>query len=350
MLTEGALVDERYRVGPMIGKGAMGVVYEGHDERIDRRVALKVLEASPSLGERHPQDRARFDREARAVARAGSSHVVDIYDFGLLPNGDAYMVLEYLEGENLRQRMETRGRLAPREMAEIVCQLLDGLERVHGAAIIHRDLKPSNVFLTRKADGSDFVKILDFGVCKLLGSSGEATAIGGVLGTVPYMAPEFVEHGPKNLDARADLYAVGVLLYRGVSGRLPYDTRNPAQLRIQMRERQAPALRDLVPDVDPAFVRIVERAMEWDPNARFQSAAELRDALLTWLGGQQRVDELLGAFLGRPQHQVRRSSSPNVKSKPNADTPPPRAAASKEEDETLDLASEPAETADRSRK
>jgi serine/threonine-protein kinase len=299
MASVGELLATRYRVGSEIGRGSMGVVYEGHDERIDRRVAIKVLEAAGAPDERLRRLRSlRFEREAKAVGRVGSSHVLDIYDLGALPNGDAFMVLEYLEGENLKQRLDRVGALAPRDIGVIACELLDGLFAVHEVGIIHRDLKPANVFLARRPRGGETVKILDFGVCKLRDSSGEATGLDAVLGTVPYMAPEFLENGPKGLDARADLYAVGVLLYRSVAGRLPYRTSNPVQLRVQMRQHPPPALSELAPGLDPAFARVVERAMAWEPAARFASAADFQAALLEWLDGQRRMDSLLGAFVG----------------------------------------------------
>jgi serine/threonine-protein kinase len=309
MAAPGEVLALRYRIEREIGRGSMGVVYEGHDERLDRRVAIKLLEMAGASDERLKKLRSlRFEREAQAVGRVGSAHVLDIYDLGALPNGDAFMVLEYLEGENLKQRLDRVGALLPRDIAVIACELLDGLHEVHEVGIIHRDVKPANVFLVRRPRGGETVKILDFGVCKLRDSSGEATGLGAVLGSVPYMAPEFIENGPRGLDARADLYAVGVLLYRAASGRLPYRTSNPAQLRFQMRQHPPPALCELVPELDPAFSRVVERAMAWDPAARFSSAAELRAELLSWLDGQRRVDSLLGAFVGtdsRPKPQPR---------------------------------------------
>jgi serine/threonine-protein kinase len=186
-LKGGDVIGGKYRVVRLIGEGGMGAVYEGQNLRIDRRVAIKVMHASMA---RDRELVARFEREAHAAAKIGSKHIVDVFDLGDLPGGDRFMVMEYLEGETLHARLKARQRLPPQEVVPMGVQLLEGLAKVHDADIIHRDLKPSNIFLAHVEGGREFVKILDFGVCKMTREKGKggdlSTGIGDLLGTLPY--------------------------------------------------------------------------------------------------------------------------------------------------------------------
>jgi len=304
VLAPGDLVDGKYRVVRLVGVGGMGSVYEGHNLRVDRRVAIKVMHAN--IAEQHDAV-ARFEREAQAAARIGSSHVVDVFDLGDLPTGERFMIMEYLEGESLLSRFKSSGPMSAAQAAEIVVPLLEGLVKVHEAGIVHRDLKPANVFLVRNPSGGrESVKILDFGVCKIVqNAEGEIfTGVGDILGTPSYMSPEQLEHGPHVLDARSDLYAVGVLLYRALSGRLPYRANNLVDLLVQLRSGKADPI-ETVADVDPAFAAIINRATEWDLAARYQSAAAFHRALLAWKPNTPRVDALLSEFLERPQTRAK---------------------------------------------
>jgi len=312
VLAPGDLVDGKYRVVRLIGAGGMGAVYEGHNLRVDHRIAIKVMHAA--IAEQHDAV-ARFEREAQAAARIGSRHVVNVFDLGDLPTGERYMVMEYLEGESLLSRFKERGPMSAAEAAGIVIPLLEGLVKVHEAGIVHRDLKPANVFLVKgPGNAKESVKILDFGVCKIVqNAEGEAfTGVGDILGTPSYMSPEQLEHGPHVLDARSDLYAVGVLLYRALSGRLPYRASNLVELLVLLRAGKADPIQTVV-DVDPAFAAIINRATEWDLAARYQSAAAFHRALVAW---STRVDTLLSEFLEVPRA-------------PRAKLPPPRSPARK---------------------
>src|SRR5262245_13775390 len=183
----GATYADKYRIVRQLGEGAMGAVYEGENVRIRRRVAIKVLHAH--IAEKGDALR-RFEREAQAAGRIGSEHIVEVLDMGELPDGSRFMVMEFLEGSTLDQRIRSRRRLTPEEASPIVCQLLAGLSAAHAAEIIHRDLKPANIFLANR--GGDFVKILDFGVSKfnVLSDEMSMTSTGAVLGTPFYMSPE----------------------------------------------------------------------------------------------------------------------------------------------------------------
>ncbi len=273
----GDVIDNKYRVIRLIGEGGMGAVYEGENTRISRRVAIKVLRTEAA---NRPELAARFEREARAAARIGSKYVCDVLDLGDLPNGDSYLVMEFLDGEDLASRLKA-GPMPDAEALTVAYQLTDGLATMHEAGIIHRDLKPANVFLSRGTHGRDTVKILDFGVSKFAAQQNESlhmTATGAVMGTPLYMSPEQAR-GAKDIDARSDLYAVGVVLYKAVTGKLPFRGENFNEILFKIALEIPPAVLELAPDVDPAFAQIIERAMAKDPNERYQTARELNQAL-----------------------------------------------------------------------
>jgi serine/threonine-protein kinase len=280
-LETGHILDGKYRIVRVLGKGGMGSVYEGENTRIHRRVAIKVLHAHVASNSEVVQ---RFEREAQAAGRIGSEHIVEVLDLGQLPAGERYMVMEYLEGESLGERLKKRRRLAPQAIAPIMHQLLTGLSGAHTAEIIHRDLKPDNVFLLTSRGGQhDFVKILDFGVSKFsaLDSEMDATRVGSVMGTPFYMSPEQAKGG--EIDKRSDLYAVGVILYQCVTGRLPHqaDTFNELIFKIALEPPEPVEL--AVPGLDAGFAAIVRKSMAREPAERFQSAQEFQQALGKWM-------------------------------------------------------------------
>ncbi len=275
----GDTIDGKYEIVGLLGEGGMGAVYEGLNTRIHRRVAIKVLHAGVAGND---EAMKRFEREAQAAGRIGSEHIVEVLDLGDLPGGERYMVMEFLEGEPLSDRI-ARGRMTPREIATIVVDMLEGLEAAHQASIIHRDLKPDNIFLLKKGD---FTKIVDFGISKFNAMGGEfsMTRTGAVMGTPYYMAPEQAKGG-KDVDHRVDVYAVGVILYQAVVGEVPFEAATFNELLFKIVLEQPPRILDAVPDVDPAYVSIVEKAMAREPSERFDSASALQGALQAWLGG-----------------------------------------------------------------
>lgn len=286
-LSAGDIIDGKYRIVRLLGEGGMGAVFEGENVRIHRKVAIKVLHGGVAENADAVQ---RFEREAQAAGRIGSEHIVEVLDLGNLESGDRYMVMEFLDGSSLSDRIRDRGRIPPTELFPIAKQMLDGLEAAHGAGIIHRDLKPDNVYLLRTRGGqADFVKLLDFGISKFQALSGDSgfsmTRTGAVMGTPYYMSPEQAK-GAKGMDHRADLYAAGVILYECVTGQVPFnaDTFNELLFKIVL-ETPPPALQ-LVPDLDPGFAAIVDKAMAREPGHRYQTCAEFREALEAWAQGQ----------------------------------------------------------------
>ncbi|MRG94117.1 serine/threonine-protein kinase [Polyangium spumosum] len=279
-LQPGNIIEGKYRITRLLGQGGMGAVYEGENERIHRRVAIKVLHASVSGKEDVVQ---RFEREAQAAGRIGSEHIVEVLDLGNLPSGERFMVMEYLDGESLGQRIKKRKRLTPQELAPLIHGLLEGLAAAHDAGIVHRDLKPDNVHLVTNKNQRDFVKILDFGVSKFsaLDTDMSMTKTGAVMGTPYYMSPEQARGG--RIDARSDLYSVGVVMYQAITGRLPYQAQTFNELVFKIALESPDPAELVVPNLDPAFAQLIAKAMIRDVNIRFQTAREFQAAVAQWM-------------------------------------------------------------------
>lgn len=278
-LQPGTIIEGKYRIDRMLGKGGMGAVYEGENERIHRRVAIKILHAEVL-------DRAdvvqRFEREAQAAGRIGSAHIVEVLDLGSLPTGERFMVMEYLDGESLGDRLKKRERLSPQEFAPILYALLEGLASAHEAAIIHRDLKPDNVYLVNAKNQRDFVKLLDFGVSKFTAVENDfgKTSTGMIMGTPYYMSPEQVR--ADKVDGRSDIYSIGVICYLAITGKLPFTATRFTELAIKITTALPEPPESIVP-LDPQFAAIIHKAMHHDRNHRFQTARDFQAAVGQWM-------------------------------------------------------------------
>ncbi|HTM44411.1 MAG TPA: serine/threonine-protein kinase [Polyangiaceae bacterium] len=278
-LNIGDVIDDKYRILRMIGEGGMGAVYEGENRLISRKVAIKVLYGAASMSQDAIQ---RFEREAQAAGRIGNDHILEIIDLGRLPDGARYMVMEFLDGETLGQRIAQKGRLTAQELVPVFKQVLVGLQAAHDAGIVHRDLKPDNIFILKnKANQKDFVKIIDFGISKFQDPSDHnMTRTGTVMGTPFYMSPEQAKG--VGVDARSDLYSVAAMLYEGLSGTVPFDGKTFNELMFKIVLSEPRPLIELVPELDPAFASVVQKGMARDSQHRFASARDFGEALDRW--------------------------------------------------------------------
>jgi serine/threonine protein kinase/Tol biopolymer transport system component len=258
-----------YEVNAALGAGGMGEVYAATDTRLGRRVALKIL--PPELA-RNPERRARFEREARSIARLEHPHICTLHDVG-----ENYLVMELLEGETLAQRLG-RGALPLRDVVRYGSEIAEALERAHRSGVVHRDLKPSNVMLTKSG-----AKLLDFGLAKMSGTvevspdsltrDPSLTSEGTIVGSFPYMAPEQVEG--READARTDVFALGALLYEMATGRRAFEGGTHAAVIGAILERQPPPPSSVVPSLPQALDRLIAKCLEKDPDERWQSAKDV---------------------------------------------------------------------------
>lgn len=268
------LLGDRYELLELIGRGATSRIYRARDRVLDRIVAVKLLR------EQYDQEQAilvaRFNREARAVAALSNPHIVNIYDYGQ-HDGTYFIVMQYVDGTNLKDLLQREGRFEPAKAVDIIQQVLLALAAAHSHHLIHRDVKPQNI-LIQAADGA--VKLTDFGVARALDDI-NLTTQGALVGTAFYMAPEQISGGV--VSPATDLYAVGVVLFELLSGQLPFQGNNQMQVMLQHLYDQPPSLAKLGINVPPALEKVIQRALMKDPAQRYQSADEMRNALQTAL-------------------------------------------------------------------
>ena len=279
MIEAGAIVGGKYELVSQIGEGGMGVVWRARHQHLGHDIAVKFLTHLASNSE---QVVARFLDEARTAASVRHRNVVHILDFGVSGDGRPFMVMEFLEGESLADRLARNPPLSLPETTQTIGLTLSGLAAVHDRGIVHRDLKPENIFLTYDADGF-FPKILDFGVSKDLGREEEGsrmvkTRAGMLLGTPQYMSPEQAR-GLRDVDRRTDVYSMGVILYEMITGVRPFDEENVGDILVKVISGEHPTLGSVRPDMPKALTDVIERAMATDREARFPDAREMRNAL-----------------------------------------------------------------------
>jgi serine/threonine protein kinase len=269
-----------YIVSAKLGEGGMGMVYLAEHPVIGRKTALKAIH--PQFA-RNPEVVSRFVTEAKSVNQIGHQHIVDVTDFGTTAAGDFYFAMEYLQGDALVDRIRRGPRFSIDSALRIAAQIADALQASHDHGVIHRDLKPDNIILVTHGDDHDFVKVLDFGLAKLIHPADttptHSTQIGLVIGTPYYMAPEQCD-GKADIDHRADIYALGVILFEMLTGKLPFGGEGYGEIMLKQMHMAPPAARSIVPDLPPALDAILSRALAKDPGERFQSMAELRAAVL----------------------------------------------------------------------
>jgi hypothetical protein len=279
----GQVLAGKYRVGGRLGSGGMGEVYEGVQEDLGRRVAIKVMSGAMASD---PQLLERFQREARAVAALGHPHIVAVTDFQDNPGEPPFIVMERLVGESLGDLLEREPMVEPLRACRIAEQTLSALAAAHEAGLVHRDVKPDNIFLCRSDTGTDIVKLLDFGVAKAMAETqqGKLTSTGAIVGTLVYMAPE--QARGEAVDARADIYALGAVLYHMLAGQTPFQSQSPARLLSDVASSRPMPLGSLRPDLDGSLLAIVARAMEADVQRRYTSARMMMGQLGMLLRGE----------------------------------------------------------------
>ncbi len=269
-----------FELGEILGSGGGGTVYQARDTRLNRDVALKVVDGIEAPA------RARFEREARILANLRSDHVARVFEIGEFPDGRGYIAMERVHGRDLRSLLIQDGAQSAAVIAEYLLGACCGLAEAHAQGIVHRDLKPSNLMVARTPDGPS-VKVLDFGVSKTAAVDAGAdpvTQTGAVLGTPHYMAPEQI-HDPRNADVRSDVWALGVIAYEMATGERPFTAASTTGVAVAIVNEPTPDLSskllnvDAAPDVAAAFVRVIQRCLSKDAARRYASMLELGRAL-----------------------------------------------------------------------
>jgi eukaryotic-like serine/threonine-protein kinase len=274
----------RYQIQGILGKGAMGLVYDGRDPGLNRRVAIKTILVKQLDEEMARMYSKRFEREVRAVARLNHRNIVQVYDFGT--EGDvAYIVMEYINGKELKDFFDAGQRYDIKTAFRLMTELLDALEFAHEAGIIHRDIKPANLMI----DAEGHAKLTDFGVARVVdpdGAPGEATQTGAVVGTPAYMSPEQVQGEP--IDRRTDIFSAGIIFYQFLTGQKPFE--GTAWALAKKIIQDDPVRPSKLVQVPPEIDRVIARALAKKPEARYQSARSFADALQRILEGKPPED------------------------------------------------------------
>jgi serine/threonine-protein kinase len=285
---EGDIVAGKYRIEKVLGKGGMGVVVAAQHTTLRQKVAIKLL--LPEATKQHAAA-ARFLREAQAAASIQSEHIARVMDMGTLDNGAPYMVMEFLTGNDLRALLAERRTIPVPEVVDYLLQACEAIAEAHSIGIIHRDLKPANLFLTHRADGSALVKVLDFGLSKVTKADAgnpSLTAAGFVMGSPPYMSPEQIR-SLKGLDARTDIWALGVILYQLLTGVRPFDSPSLVELFFAIGADAPKPMRQHRPDVPPELEAAVLKCLEKDPSRRHRSVSELAGAIAPFGNDESRI-------------------------------------------------------------
>ncbi len=272
---EGEILAGKYKIERVLAQGGMGVVVAAIHQQLEQRVALKFLLPESMKNESVV---GRFLREARAAVRLRSEHVARVLDVGTADTGSPYIVMEYLEGKDLANVLLEEGPLSTRKAVTYVLQASEAVAEAHALGLIHRDLKPANLFLTKRADGSACVKVLDFGISKLQGGDSNLTQTRALMGTPFYMSPEQLTSS-RNADVRSDIWALGMILYELLTGSVAFERDTLPELCTAILNAPVPSLLEKRPELAPELCAIIERALAKRPADRHSSLAELAAAL-----------------------------------------------------------------------
>jgi serine/threonine protein kinase len=264
-----------YRIVRQIGAGGMGSVYEAHHVRLPKKVAIKVMLPEVAADQASFE---RFRREAETTSSLGNAHIAEVIDFNFLPNGAPYMVMEYLLGEDLGTRLESRERLPPAQVAAIIRDVASALASAHAGGIFHRDIKPANIFFARQEGSTEVVKLLDFGAAKSQSSRNlHLTMTGQVVGTPWYMSPE--QARGMDLDARSDQFSLALVAYEGLTRRLPFDGAEPQEVLFRIVDDPYEPIRTHAPELSEGVEAVFARAFAKDPAGRYESVTQFAAAL-----------------------------------------------------------------------
>jgi serine/threonine-protein kinase len=286
----GQILLGKYRIERVLGVGGMGVVVAATHVTLEERVAIKFL-LPDAL--KNQEAVARFLREARAAVRIKSEHVARVTDVGTLETGAPYMIMEYLEGGDLGSLAKTRGALAVETAVEYVLQACEALAEAHGLGIVHRDLKPSNLFVATRADGTPTVKVLDFGISKITGMAASGADLGmtkttTIMGSPLYMSPEQMASS-RDVDPRTDIWALGVILFELLTGRVPFQADTITQLCAMILQQPPEPLRNLRPDAPEGLQNVIGHCLEKDRNRRYANVADFAHALAPYAPRRARL-------------------------------------------------------------
>lgn len=302
----GCVVAERYRILDVVGRGAMGVVYLVEHAHIGKLMAMKLLRGDVAHREEVAE---RFSREARAASMLKHPSTVQVFDFGQ-SEGLSYLVMEYVEGEDIGRLLDREGPIAFDRLARLVHQVCGSLAEAHFAGIVHRDIKPTNLLITADPEGGERLKIADFGLAQLrpVPTAKKVTAEGAIVGTPYYISPEQIQWS--EVDGRADIYSLGVVMYRGCVGELPFLGPGSIAVLAQHLQQAPPAPSSVRAELPPEADRIILKCLQKDPAARYTSVIDLRHELERYLGSL--------AHRPQPARALRSGRPPSARSLPNA--------------------------------
>lgn len=315
---EGQILAGKYRVDRVLGAGAMGVVVAAHHQGLDTPVAIKFL--MPAMLE-NAEAVDRFAREARAAARINNEHVTRVLDVGTLENGAPYIVMELLDGSDLQSWLRDSGPLPVDQAVDFLLQAGEAVAEAHALGIVHRDLKPSNMFCVRRSNGSICIKVLDFGISKMntIGASG-MTRSSIMMGTPLYMSPEQMESA-RNVDARTDVWALGVVFFQLLTGELPFFGETLPEICLKVTTRPPPSVRSLRPLVPPDIEAAIFKCLEKDRQKRWQSVGDLCAAIAPFGSGFSSAQRRWQTMSASAQPGTFAASSAPLDSRPGSQTP-----------------------------
>ena len=309
-LRSGDVLGGKYEVERVLGEGGMGVIVSAKHRELGNRVAIKCLHAS-ALGDERAI--ARFEREARAAAALTSEHIARVIDVARLEGGSPCIVMELLEGEDLHALLVREGALSVADTIRYASDAAEGLAEAHAAGIVHRDVKPSNLFVARRKKGRPIVKVLDFGIAKNLADSSDRslTATQALVGSPQYMSPEQVREA-KTLDARTDVWALGVTMYECLTGRKPFDAASIVDLCFAIVHAPPTSLRTHRPDLPPKLEAVITKCLAKDPQDRYATMVELQDELLLILSHVSSDSSGVDMRLARARFEATSERSPDA--------------------------------------